>query len=83
MKLMIVSLRDQKAGAFTPPSFFPSEGVAIRAFTEGVNTQGERDLYKHPDDFELFHIGFFDDSDVLLEAVKPRSLALGSMVKVR
>lgn len=63
MKMVIVSILDTAAGAYGRPAFVASEGVAIRQFQDEVNRPHEdNQLYKHPDDFQLYYIGTFDDN---------------------
>ena len=85
MKMVICSIRDSAADAYGRPFFLPSVGVAIRSFTDEVNRSSEdNQIYQHPEDFDLFELGEFDDNTgrfVLLDM--PKQLALGRMVKVR
>ena len=85
MKMVICSIRDSAADAFGRPFYVPSVGVAIRSFTDEVNRPSEdNQIYPHPEDFDLFELGEFDDTTgrfVLLDV--PKQLALGRMVKVR
>ena len=85
MKMVICSIRDSAADAYGRPFFLPSVGVAIRSFTDEVNRPSEdNQIYQHPEDFDLFELGEFDDTTgrfVLLDT--PKQLALGRMVKVR
>jgi hypothetical protein len=85
MKMVICSIRDSAADAYGRPFFLPSVGVAIRSFTDEVNRSSEdNQIYQHPEDFDLFELGEFDDTTgrfVLLDT--PKQLALGRMVKVR
>lgn len=85
MKMVICSIRDSAADAYGRPFFLPSVGVAIRSFTDEVNRPAEdNQIYQHPEDFDLFELGEFDDVSgrfVLLDV--PKQLALGRMVKVR
>ena len=85
MKMVICSIRDSAADAYGRPFFLPSVGVAIRSFTDEVNRSSEdNQIYQHPEDFDLFELGEFDDTTgrfVLLDVHK--QLALGRMVKVR
>ena len=85
MKMVICSIRDSAADAYGRPFFLPSVGVAIRSFTDEVNRPSEdNQIYQHPEDFDLFELGEFDDTTgrfVLLDV--PKHLALGRMVKVR
>lgn len=66
MKLSICSLKDLGAQCFGRPMFVPHSNVAVRSFMDEVNrppspTQ-QNDLFSHPDDFELYELGIFDDS---------------------
>ena len=85
MKMVICSIRDSAADAYGRPFFLPSVGVAIRSFTDEVNRPSEdNQIYQHPEDFDLFEFGEFDDTSgrfTLLDV--PKQLALGRMVKVR
>ena len=84
MKMVICSIRDSAADAYGRPFFLPSVGVAIRSFTDEVNRSAEdNQIYQHPEDFDLFELGEFDDATgrfTLLDV--PKQLALGRMVGV-
>lgn len=54
------AIRDQKAGAYQDPLFFRSHGEAERAFELAVRNP-ESTWHKHPNDYDLFHVGDFDD----------------------
>lgn len=60
MLLRIYSVRDAKLEGFMQHQCFPTKGVAIRAFTEGVNT-ADSPFNKNPEDYALFEFGTFDD----------------------
>ena len=85
MKMVICSICDSAADAYGRPFFLSSVGVAIRSFTDEVNRSSEdNQIYQHPEDFDLFELGEFDDTTgrfVLLDV--PKQLVLGRMVKVR
>lgn len=63
MKMQIVALRDTVANVYGQPMFVASIGGAIRSF--GDQCQGEptdqNQLAKHPGDFEMWHLGTYDD----------------------
>jgi len=61
MKLEAYAIWDNKAKNFTSPFFMRSRGEAIRAFTSTVN-DGSSQIGKFPEDFQLFHVGFYDDN---------------------
>lgn len=59
--MKMFTIKDRAADAFGAPVFFPSTGVAIRSFTDEVNrSEGNNNLYLHPDDFDMYEIGDFD-----------------------
>lgn len=61
-RLQVFSIRDKVADAFMPPFFMPTVGMAIRAFGDDCkNPNGN--LAKHLSDFELYHLGGFDDGN--------------------
>jgi hypothetical protein len=59
----ICSVKDRAAEAFGRPMYVASTGVAVRGFTDEVNrADKDNQLYNHPDDFDLYDLGVFDDS---------------------
>jgi len=61
MKMLAFTVYDEKAEAYGKPFFTTAIGVASRDFSEAIN-DGKSLLSKHPEDFSLYHIGYFDDS---------------------
>lgn len=84
MKLIICSVKDRAADAFGRPMFVPSTGVAIRSFTDEVNrADKDNQLFNHPDDFDLYDHGIFDDQTGKFELHElPQQLAIGKQVKI-
>lgn len=63
MILFVVSIKDRAADVFNRPFFVPHRNVAIRDFTDEVNRVAtDNQLNRHPDDFDLYLLGEFDDS---------------------
>lgn len=58
----VVSVFDRAAQAYGRPFTVPSKGMAIRSFDDEVNREGS-DMGKHPADYELYELGFFDDQE--------------------
>lgn len=71
MKLEVFSVYDSKAQAYLPPFFLPKPAMAIRIFTECVNSP-EHQFGKHPADYTLFHVGSFDDTDGDIISIDPQ-----------
>jgi hypothetical protein len=85
MKMVIVSILDTAAGAYGRPAYLASEGVAIRQFQDEVNRAADdNQLYKHPDDFQLFYIGTFDDNSGAFDLLaSPKMIARAKDVMIR
>jgi hypothetical protein len=81
---VICSVKDRAADAFGRPLFVYSVGLAIRSFSDEVNRQDkDNQMYNHPDDFDLFELGTFDESTGIIECLpQPKLLTLGKSVKV-
>lgn len=70
MILKVFSVRDMKAEAFLQPFFSNSIGAAIRAFGDAAN-KSDSPFFAHPEDYVLYEIGSYDDSDGMLTAQSP------------
>lgn len=79
MRLVAVAVRDSVVGGYMRPFFAPAVGAAVRAFIDEVNRAAEDNpMFKHPADYDLFHVGFFDDVSGELVQVVPEMVARGS-----
>jgi len=83
MITQIIVVRDLKAEAFGRPMFVPALGSAIRSFTDEVNrNEQDNQMYHHCSDFELFHLGLFDDATASFELLpQPKLIITGLQVK--
>lgn len=61
MEKVVCAVRDSALAAFMNPFCSPSTGGAVRAFSDEVN-RPESEMGKHPEDYELWNLGFFDES---------------------
>jgi len=77
MKLNVYSIFDSAAKAYTNPFFMHNDGLAIRAFSDNVNSEQENNISKHPDQFTLFRIGEFDDASGEIKTDLVKSLGTG------
>ncbi len=66
MKIRCFSVFDSKANAYLMPFFYPETAMAIRAFSDMVNSD-ETPFGKHPGDYTLFEYGVWDDSKCHVE----------------
>lgn len=78
MILHIVAVRDIKADCFGQPNFVPNTGASIRSFGDQCQDEKSGVLYQHPEDFELYKLGTYNDQDGSFDTIKPVQLAVGS-----
>lgn len=79
MKMTIVSVFDSAIGSFGRPVFVAAIGQAVRSFTDEVN-RGEGDISKHPEDFQLYKLGYFHDDSGQFETHIPEMIVQGASV---
>lgn len=72
---VMCSVKDLVADQFGRPFFAVSDGSAIRGFADEVNSADSM-LAKHPADFQLFHMGVFDDESGEIFAESPYRLLI-------
>lgn len=82
MRLIICAVRDSAVAAYVRPFYVPAVGAAARGFGDEVN-RVDSDMHKHPDDYELFELGEFDEETgrfIILEV--PRLVCRGKDVLI-
>lgn len=73
----ICAVRDRAMDAFMQPIFVPAVGLAVRSFIDEVN-RSESPMFMHPEDYDLFEIGSYDDETGFLTALdRPRLVQIG------
>lgn len=78
MKRIVCAVRDRAVDTFGNPFFVPALGAAIRSFADEINSgSAQSALSKHPEDYDLFELGTFDDSTGLFETGTPKQVAIG------
>lgn len=79
MLLVVCVVRDRAVDAFMRPFFVTHVGGALRGFTDEVNAKsGDSPVASHPDDYELYELGSFNDADASFVLFpKPRLVAVG------
>ncbi len=75
MKLIAFTLYDEKAECFAHPFFVSAIGLATRMLATWVKTPDTM-ISKHPEDFTLYHVGYWNDSEAKFENLKtPKFIA--------
>lgn len=60
----IVCIKDTAARVFGTPFFVQAAAQAVRSLRDEVNSkESASDVNRHPDDFELFELGTFNEDD--------------------
>lgn len=62
MQTRVFSVYDTAAKVYSHPFYVPRNEMAVRAFTDAVNS-ANHEFAKHPADYTLFLLGEFDDAD--------------------
>lgn len=82
MKFFVLAVRDRALDAFMQPFFVQSIGLGVRSFSDEVNRNSpDSPIFKHPEDFDLYEIGEYDDHEGSLISVPPRQIAVGKDVR--
>lgn len=76
MKMHVFTVRDSIADVFGQPFFGLSIGGAVRGFADAING-GDPHLSKHPNDFELYRLGLYDDADASFSDLKLERIGVG------
>ena len=74
MLTIALSVYDSKADCFSPPFFSRSRGEGLRNFADAGRDQ-QSSLSRHPEDFSLYQIGVFNDSDGRFASQEPERLS--------
>ena len=62
----IFSIYDNVAQIFEPPFTEKNKGTAIRRIQDLIQNNANSPYAKFPDNFALYHIGYFDSDDGLI-----------------
>lgn len=77
----VVAIRDRAIDAFGQPVFVANTGGAIRSFGDEIRKPSTPErpnaLHDHPDDYDLYLIGTYDDATGELFSMRPEQIAVG------
>lgn len=79
MILTVLAIKDRAVATFMQPFFSHHIGAAKRTFSDEINRQApDNPLAKHPEDYDLFELGTFDDQTGRFECLpQPRQVSIG------
>lgn len=77
--LIICAVHDRQLDAYMRPFVAQTPGQAIRSFRDETNRAGS-EIHSHPEDYQLFKLGDFDEQTGAIYALKegPEQLAIAS-----
>lgn len=78
----IYAIRDSKMEAFNRPFVLPADGAAIRAFQDEINNK-DSELSKHPEDYDLYCVGLWDEETGIISEGKTDRIATGESLIYR
>lgn len=74
MRMCVYAIFDNKLRTYSQPIFAHNNEHAIRIFTDAVR-ETNSPFGRHPNDYHLYAVGYWDDSTAELEAINPLNLA--------
>lgn len=75
--MKIMSIRDIASNVYMGVWCAPTLGAATRYFADETNNQ-QSVIFNHPNDYELYEIGEFDNETGIVIPTQPRSIARAS-----
>ena len=80
MKDKIFTVYDSKIEAYLQPFFQKATPQALRTFTDMVNNP-DHPFHSHAEDYTLFELGVYDETNGRIEWQEPHSITNGLEVK--
>ena len=79
---VIVAVKDTAARVFGTPFFVQATAQAVRSLRDEVNSKDSTsDINRHPDDFEIYEVGVFDEDTGVITPHEPRLIARAKDLK--
>lgn len=73
----ICAVRDRAIDSFGQPIYVHTNAQAARMFRDEINREGS-EMGAHPEDFDLYEIGSYNEETAKLEALStPRLISIG------
>lgn len=82
--MKMFSVYDKKAECFSAPFFLKATGLALRGFSDMINANEQTQYSAHPEDFDLYELGEWDDETGKVEQyAEPKMLGNGLDYKTK
>lgn len=80
--LKVLAVRDRAVDSFGRPIFVLALGQGTRSFANEINSP-QSEFNKNPEDFDLYHIGDYDDVSGTLYPCTPLMIAIGKDLVIK
>lgn len=80
MEYIICAIQDRSVNAYINLHCVRAEGQAIRQFQDAINNPDGGTIYKHPDDYDLYRIGTYDDNTATITPQTPAKIGDGKQL---
>lgn len=81
MQYVLVTVKDNAVQAYQQIQCSRAIGEAVRAFTDAINDPQNKQLHAHPEDFDLYTVGTFDDLSGIIVQQEPELILRGVQAK--
>ncbi len=78
----VFSIYDSAAECYLPPFVLPTNGMAMRVFTDCCNSE-KHQFGVNPGDYTLFELGVFDDGNASFQALPSSTKVVNGLEVIR
>lgn len=83
MQYILCVIHDRSINAYINLHCVRAEGQAIRQFQDAVNDQAAGgSIHKHPDDYDLYRVGTYDDDNGAVTPESPKKICDGKQLAI-
>lgn len=82
MIYILCVIHDRSVNAYINLHCVRAEGQAIRQFQDAINDPQAGSIHKHPDDYDLYRVGTYDDDGGTIQTEEKRKLADGKQLSI-
>lgn len=83
MRYILCVIHDRSVDAYINLHCVRAEGQAIRQFQDAINDPQAGGLHKHPDDYDLYRIGEYDDNTATITLEDRKKIADGKQLAIQ
>lgn len=82
MIYILCVIHDRSIDAYVNLHCVRAEGQAIRQFMDAIGDQNAGSMHKHPDDYDLYRVGVYDDNTAQVTPEPLKKLADGKQLSI-